>query len=382
MNCRGGSKEDDSRWLSGTYLLIHPAAKHLGNARVRVKVLLELRPQSSSRASSRQWQVPQVIPTVIRAVGHGPTGAAGNSPSNSNVHSSGRLDQQRTAAMPAVTAQKPDAAAEDESVEINKNPDAEQLQTARVTTAYKPQMPHLSFSHDTCAVSAQQPRSALSQAAATPSAGHQMRASQDLAAADDVRAEATSAGQSPHQQPDVNKSAAGTSSSSPETAKASSHQHHGIEDAPDARDLSSSQPVTLDQTPRSAAEKADNTAMSMELCIERALHIVLPPPASAAPPSSLAASTAGSSDCQGCLAVAFEHEGVTGSTPAVALSEAASAVWQHRVELPGATAVAASVEQQWQTSLQLKVCHAPLCQLGSYHIDNNENNVLHVLTWC
>lgn len=64
---RTAGKEEDSRWLSGTYLLVHPAAKHLGNSKVRVKVLLELKPHGSSRASSRQWQVPQVAPPGITA---------------------------------------------------------------------------------------------------------------------------------------------------------------------------------------------------------------------------------------------------------------------------------------------------------------------------
>ena len=69
---RSAGREEDSRWLSGTYLLVHPAAKHLGNARVRLKVLLELNPQSSGRASSRQWQVPHIAPRVVRAAGYSP----------------------------------------------------------------------------------------------------------------------------------------------------------------------------------------------------------------------------------------------------------------------------------------------------------------------
>ena len=76
MGCRGQGKEEDSRWLSGTYLLVHPASKHLGNARVRVKVLLELRPQGSGRANARHWQVPQVVPTVIRTDSRSPAEAA------------------------------------------------------------------------------------------------------------------------------------------------------------------------------------------------------------------------------------------------------------------------------------------------------------------
>lgn len=76
MGCRGKGKEEDSRWLSGTYLLVHPASKHLGNARVRVKVLLELKPQGSGRANARHWQVPQIAPTVIQTDSRSPAEAA------------------------------------------------------------------------------------------------------------------------------------------------------------------------------------------------------------------------------------------------------------------------------------------------------------------
>ena len=76
MGCRGKGKEEDSRWLSGTYLLVHPASKHLGSARVRVKVLLELKPQSSGRANARHWQVPQVEPSVIQTDSLSPVQAA------------------------------------------------------------------------------------------------------------------------------------------------------------------------------------------------------------------------------------------------------------------------------------------------------------------
>ena len=74
--CRGQGKEEDSRWLSGTYLLVHPASKHLGHARVRVKVLLELKPQGSGRANSRHWQVPQIVPTVTQTDSRSPVEAA------------------------------------------------------------------------------------------------------------------------------------------------------------------------------------------------------------------------------------------------------------------------------------------------------------------
>ena len=87
---RAAGREEDSRWLSGTYLLVHPAAKHLGNARVRLKVLLELNPHSSGRASSRQWQVPHVAPTVIKAAGYSPRRPAEQgpalSPHEGNTH--------------------------------------------------------------------------------------------------------------------------------------------------------------------------------------------------------------------------------------------------------------------------------------------------------
>lgn len=43
-------------------------------------MLLELSPQSSGRASSRQWQVPQVAATVIRAAGYSPRRPAEHGP--------------------------------------------------------------------------------------------------------------------------------------------------------------------------------------------------------------------------------------------------------------------------------------------------------------
>ena len=76
MGCRGKGREEDSRWLSGTYLLVHPASKHLGNARVRVKVLLELKPNGSGRANARHWHVPQVVPTVTQTDSRSPVEAA------------------------------------------------------------------------------------------------------------------------------------------------------------------------------------------------------------------------------------------------------------------------------------------------------------------
>lgn len=76
MGCRGQGKEEDSRWLSGTYLLVHPASKHLGHARVRVKVLLELQPQGSGRANARHWQVPQIVPIVTQTDSRSPVEAA------------------------------------------------------------------------------------------------------------------------------------------------------------------------------------------------------------------------------------------------------------------------------------------------------------------
>lgn len=102
--CRACGKEEDNRWLSGTYLLVHPAAKHLGNARVRLKVLLELNPQSSGRASSRQWQVPQVAATVIRAAGyssrrpaeHGPALKPGTNNMRSPIRGNGQVDGAQT----------------------------------------------------------------------------------------------------------------------------------------------------------------------------------------------------------------------------------------------------------------------------------------------
>ena len=101
---RAAGREEDSRWLSGTYLLIHPAAKHLGNARVRLKVLLELNPQSSGRAHPRVWQVPQVSPLVVRAAGHGPMGPAQHKPAHKPQETITRDSSAATAQLPPHTA--------------------------------------------------------------------------------------------------------------------------------------------------------------------------------------------------------------------------------------------------------------------------------------
>ncbi|CAD7697351.1 unnamed protein product [Ostreobium quekettii] len=46
----GGSTPQ--RWLSGTYPLVNPSAKHLGNARLRIRILLDLHKSTSSRLNS------------------------------------------------------------------------------------------------------------------------------------------------------------------------------------------------------------------------------------------------------------------------------------------------------------------------------------------
>ena len=83
----------------------------------------------------------------------------------------------------------------------------------------------------------------------------------------------------------------------------------------------------------SVAEGTTETRTSIQLqatlCIERALHVTLPSSESAA--SVTAPVTEGN---QGLLAVAFEWIGVAYTTPAVALSHAASASWQYQVALP------------------------------------------------
>ena len=109
---RVAGKEEDSRWLSGTYLLVHPASKHLGNARVRVKVLLELKPQSSGRASSKQWQVPQVSPTATRAAGHSPNAPAlpVTVKQPAGHHTSGSCERRLLA---SVVQQQPEAGSDD-----------------------------------------------------------------------------------------------------------------------------------------------------------------------------------------------------------------------------------------------------------------------------
>ena len=68
------------RWMSGIFALVHPMAKHLGNCRLRIKVLLELQPAdapSEAIASSpAYWQVSSTFAGLPAPVSAPATAAA------------------------------------------------------------------------------------------------------------------------------------------------------------------------------------------------------------------------------------------------------------------------------------------------------------------
>lgn len=91
------------------------------------------------------------------------------------------------------------------------------------------------------------------------------------------------------------------------------------------------------------------------LCIERALHVTLPlsDTASASTANVTAPVTEGN---HGLLAVSFDWRGVAHTTPAVALSHAASASWHYQAALPMSEAGPGSGGELEPASLHLQVC--------------------------
>ena len=97
-----------------------------------------------------------------------------------------------------------------------------------------------------------------------------------------------------------------------------------------------------------------HTSQSLQatLCIERALHLTLPLPITEA--ASAAITPAAASHRQ--VAVAFEWGGVAHTTPAVVLSHAGSATWQHDVALLVAEAGVSCGKNLEPALLRLQVC--------------------------
>lgn len=94
--------------------------------------------------------------------------------------------------------------------------------------------------------------------------------------------------------------------------------------------------TSLEANPADATSKQIPT---VKLCIEQALHLALSPaPTEANQPVHTAAAGQALSDSgsQGLARVEYLWQGVAGSTPAVGISEAGSAMWQYMVDLPEA----------------------------------------------
>lgn len=100
-----------------------------------------------------------------------------------------------------------------------------------------------------------------------------------------------------------------------------------------------------------------HTSQSLQatLCIERALHLTIPSPVTAATSAAMTSAAAGQGS-EGLVAVAFEWGGVVHTTPAVALSHAGSATWQHDVALLVAEAGVSCGRNLEPALLHLQVC--------------------------
>ena len=94
--------------------------------------------------------------------------------------------------------------------------------------------------------------------------------------------------------------------------------------------------TSLEAKPADATSKQIPT---VKLCIEQALHLaVSPAPTEANQPLQTAAAgqALSGSGSQGLVRVEYLWQGVVGTTPAVGVSEAGSAVWQYMVDRPEA----------------------------------------------
>ena len=103
----------------------------------------------------------------------------------------------------------------------------------------------------------------------------------------------------------------------------------------------------LHLAPDSPLPQDPSTSPQATLCIERALHILIPPSAAAADGASFIS--------EGRLAVTYQWEGLSFATPAVALTGTASATWQYTAALPMTVDGALLNMESEEAHLQLQV---------------------------
>ncbi|GMH33544.1 hypothetical protein BSKO_01378 [Bryopsis sp. KO-2023] len=61
---RTAGNDNHRRWLSGSYLLINAASKHLENARVKVRALVDIMPQIDEIPEAQIWEIPHKVADI------------------------------------------------------------------------------------------------------------------------------------------------------------------------------------------------------------------------------------------------------------------------------------------------------------------------------
>ncbi|KAL0042381.1 hypothetical protein WJX77_010775 [Trebouxia sp. C0004] len=299
---RAQGKEDDSRWLSGTYLLVHPASKHLGHARVRVKVLLELKPHGSGRANARHWQVPQVVPTVIQTDSSKPVeaGLVGLTPEDGAPFrvSPAQAAPEEVHAQPVIASTQPGQAALGiaavQAVGGNSRGGSQKVDAELGSP--------VTFKAD-----------AVSSPSAMPFAGGVQFAS---------------AGNSPSPSREDTQTGACLSAERPAANK--------LQPVTEGVRQTSAEDTSLEVNPGDTTNKQ---IPSVRLCIEQALHLALSPAATQANQAvhtAAAGQALSGNGSAGLARVEYLWQGVGNTTPAVGISAAGSAMWQYMVDLPEA----------------------------------------------
>ena len=330
VSFRSTGNDSDSRWLSGTHLLVHPASKHLGNARVRIKVLLELKPQSSGRASSRQWQVPHIAPAVTRAI---PNSPAANIPTNGHIAADAHCSEGTVVSTFPLASNwfRPgqSVAMQDQQAEDTQGAPEQPTAAAAPVTA-----------GDRLTLTATQAEA--TELDSSLAAQHDAEQSVTLSTVTAAVLKSSTAGTNA-----VGTAAATTDNSTqhiklkPEAAQAGNPLHESRKSAQEME-------VSDDQA-RNSNNGHSNVLL---LCVERALHLAIPNV-----PYEMAdiqqTRTDRSDFDQGMIRVTCTQGEQCCSTPAVAVTSGGGAVWQHEVQLERLKQDSGSNLQQM---LKLQVC--------------------------
>lgn len=333
VSFRSTGNDSDNRWLSGTHLLVHPASKHLGNARVRIKVLLELKPQSSGRASSRQWQVPHIAPAVTRAILNSP---AANIPTNGHIAADAHCS---------------------EGTVVNTFPLASNVFRPGQSVAMQDQQAEDTQGAPEQPTAAAAPATAGDRSTLTATQAEATELDSNLAAQHDAEQSVTL---STVTAAVSNSSTAGTNADSTAAVSVDTSPQH-IKLKPEAPHAGN----PLHESRRSAKELkvSDDEARNSKngqsnmllLCVERALHLAIPDvPYEQADIQQ--AQTNSSKGGQSMIRVAFTQGEQLCSTSAVAVTPGGGAIWQHEVQLERPEQDSGSDLQQM---LKLQVCSVP-----------------------